>query len=138
MEKLIILILLSNLLTSCKEPEEKLPNIVFILADDMGYGDPGCYNPDSKIPTPNINDLANHGIMFTDAHSPGAWCVPSRLGLMTGRYPGRVKLNWTERALIDDNQETLASLLKKMAILQVLLESGIWDSIISTGKILKK
>lgn len=89
------------------------PNIVFILADDMGYGDPSCYNPDSKIPTPNIDDLANHGIMFTDAHSPGAWCVPSRYGLLTGRYPGRAQMNWTERALIEDNQETLATLLRR-------------------------
>ena len=49
---------------------EQLPNIVFILADDLGYGDVGCYNPDSKIPTPNLDRLAREGMRFTDAHSP--------------------------------------------------------------------
>ena len=52
----------------------KRPNIVFIMADDMGYGDPGCYNPKSKIPTPHIDSLARAGMRFTDAHSPGR-CV---------------------------------------------------------------
>ena len=51
------------------------PNIVFIMADDMGYGDVGCYNPDSKIPTPNMDKLAEEGIRFTDAHSPSAVCT---------------------------------------------------------------
>jgi hypothetical protein len=64
--------------------ELKFPNIVFILADDMGYGDPGCYNPDSKILTPNIDAIANEGIRFTNAHAPATWCVPSRYGLITG------------------------------------------------------
>ena len=68
-----------------------LPNIVFIMADDMGYGDPSCYNPDSKIPTPNIDQLAQQGMRFTNAHSPGALCVPSRYGLLTGRYPMRLE-----------------------------------------------
>lgn len=107
------LILVFTLFSCTKKQPVSHPNIVFILADDMGYGDPSCYNPESKINTPNIDDLANHGIMFTDAHSPGAWCVPSRYGLLTGRYPGRVQMNWTERALIEDNQETLATLLKR-------------------------
>ena len=89
------------------------PNIVFILADDMGYGDPQCYNPDSRIPTPNIDRLASDGMMFRDAHSAGAWCVPARYGLMTGQYPGRVQLNWQERSLVQPNQETLATMLKR-------------------------
>ena len=67
------------------------PNIVFIMADDMGYGDPGCYNPNSKTPTPSIDRLSQEGVRFTDAHAPGAWCVPSRYGLLTGRYPFRTR-----------------------------------------------
>ncbi|HAK51245.1 MAG TPA: hypothetical protein DCM54_04990, partial [Gammaproteobacteria bacterium] len=57
----------------------------FIMADDMGYGDVGCYNPDTKIPTPNMDKLAAQGIRFTDAHSPSAVCTPSRYGVLTGR-----------------------------------------------------
>src|SRR5262245_57305800 len=62
------------------------PNIIIILADDLGYGDPGCYNKASKIPTPNMDKLAAQGMRFTDAHSPSAVCTPTRYGLMTGRY----------------------------------------------------
>ena len=94
-------------------PDLVRPNIVFILADDMGYGDPQCYNPDSKIPTPHIDRLAAEGVRFTDAHSPGPWCVPSRYGLLTGQYPIRAQLNWQKRALIDPQQLTLASLLRR-------------------------
>ena len=74
------------------------PNIVFIMADDMGYGDVGCYNPDSKIPTPNMDKLAQEGIRFTDAHSPSAVCTPTRYGVLTGRYCWRSRLK-TRRAL---------------------------------------
>jgi arylsulfatase A-like enzyme len=65
------------------------PNLVFILADDMGYGDVGVYNPESKIPTPNLDRMASQGMRFTDAHAAGSICVPSRYGLMTGRSPYR-------------------------------------------------
>src|SRR5690349_4638880 len=65
------------------------PNIIFILADDMGYGDPACYNAHSKCHTPNIDHLAEQGMRFTDAHAAGPTCVPSRYGLLTGRYPLR-------------------------------------------------
>ena len=92
---------------------DTLPNILFVLADDMGYGDPQCYNPDSKISTPNIDRLAAEGVRFTDAHASGPWCVPSRYGLLTGQYPLRAQLNWQERALIDPQQLTLASLLQR-------------------------
>ena len=96
-----------------RSSEKKLPNIVFIFADDMGYGDPRCYNAASKIPTPNIDLIAANGIKLTNAHAPGAWCVPSRYGLMTGCYPARTKLNWQERALIDPQRLTVASMLQK-------------------------
>jgi arylsulfatase A-like enzyme len=90
------------------------PNIVIILTDDLGYGDPGCYNPDSKIPTPSIDRLAAEGMRFTDAHAPGPLCHMSRYGLLTGQYPFRVRVDdWRERPLIADGQMTIASLLKQ-------------------------
>jgi arylsulfatase A len=66
--------------------EPALPNVVFILADDMGWGDVEAYNPDSLIPTPNINRLAEEGLLFTDAHSGCALCTPTRYGILTGRF----------------------------------------------------
>ena len=62
------------------------PNIVLVLADDTGYGDVGCYNPECATPTPHVDRLAAEGIRFTDAHSPCALCTPTRYGLLTGRY----------------------------------------------------
>ena len=61
-------------------------NIIVILADDLGYGDVGCYNSKSKIPTPNLDKLAAQGRRFTDAHSPSSVCSPTRYALLTGRY----------------------------------------------------
>jgi arylsulfatase A-like enzyme len=89
------------------------PDIVVILADDMGYGDPGCYNPRSKIATPHIDRLAREGMRFTDAHAPGPLCHPSRYGLMTGRYPFRTDITrWPKEPLIGQDQTTLASFLR--------------------------
>ena len=89
------------------------PNIVFILADDLGYGDVGAFNPESKVPTPSIDRLAEEGMRFTDAHAPGAVCVPSRYGLMTGRYPFRSSLRWRQGAVIEPGRMTVASLLSR-------------------------
>jgi len=89
------------------------PHVVIILVDDMGYGDPGCYNPGSKIPTPSIDRLAAEGIRFTDAHAPGALCHPSRYGLLTGEYPFRTDVSvWRRRPVILKTQTTIASLLR--------------------------
>ena len=66
------------------------PNILVILADDLGYGDVRCYNADAKAPTPNIDKLASEGMRFTDAHSPATVCTPSRYSLMTGQMAFRV------------------------------------------------
>jgi len=96
-----------------KTSKKNLPNIVFILADDMGYGDVDCFNSESKIPTPNINQLASEGIKFTDAHASGSWCVPSRYGLMTGQYPLRKTMDVKKGGLIAHDQVTIASLLKE-------------------------
>ncbi len=97
---------------------DEKPNIIFIMADDMGYGDLGCYNRDSKIPTPNMDRLAKEGIRFTDAHSPSAVCTPTRYGVLTGRYCWRTRLkrgvlNGYSPSLIDTRRMTVASLLKQ-------------------------
>ncbi|MEQ8765717.1 MAG: arylsulfatase [Planctomycetota bacterium] len=65
------------------------PNIVILYADDLGYGDLGCYGTGSKIPTPNLDRLAGEGLRFTDAHSSSGICTPSRYALLTGRYHWR-------------------------------------------------
>ncbi len=69
--------------------DRKSPNIVIIYADDMGYGDLNCQNPNSKIPTPNLDQLASEGMRFTDAHSSSGICSPSRFALLTGTYHWR-------------------------------------------------
>jgi arylsulfatase A-like enzyme len=95
----------------------KPPNIIFILADDLGCGDLGCYNPNAKIPTPAIDRLAAEGIRFTDAHTPSAVCTPTRYGVLTGRYAWRSRLKQGvtrgySRSLIEPGRMTVASLLK--------------------------
>ena len=64
-----------------------MPNILFILADDLGYGDVGCYNSQAKARTPNLDRLAAEGMRFTDAHSPSTVCTPSRYSIMTWGGP---------------------------------------------------
>lgn len=91
------------------------PNIVFILADDMGYGDCTAYNPESKIPTPQIDRLATEGVRFTDAHSPSATCTASRYGLLTGTCPARRGVTNRVAGLgrvIDRDEVTIADFLK--------------------------
>ncbi|MFN5961349.1 MAG: sulfatase-like hydrolase/transferase, partial [Verrucomicrobiota bacterium] len=66
------------------------PNVVLIVADDLGYGDVGCYNEKAKVATPHMDRLAREGMMFTDAHSPATVCTPSRYSLMTGVMAFRV------------------------------------------------
>ena len=98
-------------------PDAARPNIVFILADDLGYGDLSCYNRESKIPTPNLDALAARGVRFSDAHTPSAVCTPTRYGLLTGRYAWRTRLDkgvldGFDPPLIEPNRVTLASMLK--------------------------
>ena len=93
------------------------PNIVIILADDLGYGDIGAYNPESKIPTPHVDRLAKEGVRFVDAHTPCGVCSPTRYGLLTGRYPWRTELKtqvlWPwDKPLIDRDRLTLPKMLK--------------------------
>lgn len=94
------------------------PNIVYILADDMGYGDVSCMNEDSKISTVNMDRVASEGMIFSDAHSSSAVCTPSRYSILTGRYCWRswLKQGVTfgyDRSLIDHGRKTVASLLRE-------------------------
>lgn len=112
---IVISILLSHsLITEAKEN----PNVIVIMADDMGFGDIQELNPHSRILTPNLNKLAQDGMRFLDAHSPSAVCTPTRYGLVTGRYAWRSKLkrgvlNGYGRSLIDPNRLTVADVLNK-------------------------
>jgi arylsulfatase A-like enzyme len=103
---------------SVKSNDLSRPNLVIILADDMGWGDPQCYQANSKITTPNIDRLAAEGIRFTDAHTPSSVCTPTRYTLLTGRYCWRTSLkkgvlDGFGPPLIGSNEATLASLLKE-------------------------
>ncbi len=94
------------------------PNIVVILADDLGYGDLSCLNAESKISTPRMDQAAREGMIFTDAHSPSAVCTPTRYGLLTGRYAWRTRLQsgvllGFDRPLIESGRETVASFLRR-------------------------
>ncbi len=96
---------------------EPPPHIVYILADDLGYGDVTCLNSECKIPTPNIDGIARDGMIFTDAHSGSAVCTPTRYGILTGRYSWRSRLkqgvlNGYDTPLIETGRMTVASLLK--------------------------
>jgi arylsulfatase A-like enzyme len=96
--------------------ESPPPNIVFIFADDLGYGDLGCYGA-TKLQTPNIDRLARQGRRFTDAHSASAVCTPSRYALLTGEYPLRKNLSrpvfLKTGLVIDTNQQTIGTVMKE-------------------------
>ncbi len=93
------------------------PNILLILADDLGYGDVGCYNPESKVPTPHLDRLARDGMRFTDAHSPSTVCTPTRYSLLTGEMAFRINYRGVFAGvggpcLIKKNQLTLPQMLR--------------------------
>ena len=98
---------------SANDAADKPPHVLIVMVDDMGYGDPECYNPESQIATPHIDSLARDGMRFVDAHAPAPLCHTSRYGLMTGRYPFRADVTrWREHAVIASDRTTIASLLK--------------------------
>jgi arylsulfatase A-like enzyme len=88
--KLLFTSLLLSVALSAAAAMPSKPNILFILADDLGYGDVSCYNDRAKVPTPNLDRLAREGMRFTDAHSPATVCTPARYSLMTGQMAFRV------------------------------------------------
>ena len=113
---LIISFFLLTIFNACTgEHEQSKPNIVIIYADDMGYGDLNCQNPDSKIPTPHLDKLASEGMRFTDAHSSSGICSPSRYALLTGKYHWRRThgiVNSFGPAMFRDDDITLPQVLK--------------------------
>lgn len=93
------------------------PNIIFILADDQGFGDVSALNPDSKIPTPNIDRIANEGMIFSDGHTSSSVCTPTRYSVLTGRYHWRTRLQkgvlgGFSKPLISPGRLTVASFLQ--------------------------
>ena len=112
----LALTLLLAALSQCHVMESPIqaadsPNVVIILADDMGYGDLQAFNPQSKMRTPHLDDLAKRGMCFTDAHSGGSTCVPSRYSLLTGRFSARKGRFNTNSPVIIESRQTVASML---------------------------
>ncbi len=118
LSRLVVFVLLGIVGIPSSEAATKppSPNIVLILADDLGYGDVGCYGA-TKIPTPNMDRLAHEGLRFTDAHATSATCTPSRYALLTGEYPWRKKgtgiLPGNASLIIPTNHITLPGILQQ-------------------------
>jgi arylsulfatase A-like enzyme len=113
-----IIFILSMLYAFNIQASSKPPNIIFILADDLGYGDVRVMNPNGKIPTPNIDRIAHAGITFTDAHSPSSVCTPTRYGILTGRYAWRTRLKENvlvpyDPPLIEAERTTMPGMLRQ-------------------------
>lgn len=111
---LALFVLVGNTLQAASPASR--PNIVIFYADDMGYGDLGVQNPQSKIPTPNLDRLASEGTRFTDAHSSSGVCTPSRYAMLHGRYHWRKFhgiVNSFDQPILDDDRTTLPELLKQ-------------------------
>lgn len=115
----VALVAFFNLFSVVSSDESRQPNIVFILADDLGYGDVQCLNPQrGKIATPHMDRLASQGMTFTDAHTTSSVCTPTRYGVLTGRYNWRTKLQkgvlWGySTPLIAKDRTTVAGLLNQ-------------------------
>ncbi len=116
---LLLLLFFSALLQTVGSGGEPRPNLLLILADDLGYGDLGCLNPErGRIATPHLDRLAADGMIFTDAHSGSSVCTPTRYGLLTGRYAWRTRLQkgvldgGDDEPLIAADRLTLGGFLK--------------------------
>lgn len=124
-----LLLVLPAALHAADAPPQASPNILFVLADDLGYGDVGCYNPESKVPTPNLDRLAREGMRFTDAHSPSTVCTPTRYSILTGRMAFRSG-SWGVFAgvggpcLIEPGRLTLPQMLRERGYATALI--GKW------------
>lgn len=113
---MIRLLLLLATFVACAAAADR-PNVIYILCDDLGYGDVACLNPAGKIATPNFDRVSREGMIFTDAHSGSAVCTPTRYGVLTGRYAWRTRLKngvlgGLSPRLIEDNRMTVAMLFK--------------------------
>ena len=114
-----LLTLATGAATFAAEAQERAttPNVVLILADDLGWGDVGAMHPESGVPTPHIDRLAGEGMRFVDAHAPAAVCTPTRYALLTGRYTWRTRLTsgvlgGYSPPLLEPDRPTLGSLLQ--------------------------
>lgn len=108
---IIIVLLLAFSCVPCASAAKTKPNILLIVADDLGYGDLGCYGA-TRIKTPNIDRLAGSGVRFTDAHAPAAVCQPSRYAILSGTYFMRAQRQGQQTLYFHDGQVTLPGLLK--------------------------
>lgn len=113
-----LVVLLTSLMVGGALAADDGPNVVLILADDMGYGDVRALNPRSQIPTPHLDGLASAGVTLTDAHSPSAVCTPTRYGLLTGRYCWRTSLKrgvlgGYSKPLLAADRSTIGSLMQR-------------------------
>ena len=115
--RIFYVFLATVLITAFSSQAVEKPNILFVLFDDMGYGEPTSYRPASLFKTPNIDRMAKEGIRFTDAHASAASCTPTRYGFLTGRYPHRIGqfgvLSTFSPPLIPETRLTVASYLKQ-------------------------
>lgn len=121
------IILLVTLLACTSSPAQSQtsptrPNIIFILADDLGYGDVQCLNPQrGKIPTPHLDRLASQGMTFTDAHSGSSVCTPTRYGLLTGRYSWRTRL---QKGVLDGGNDDPLIAADRLTVATLLQQQG--------------
>ncbi|GIZ09695.1 arylsulfatase [Flavobacterium sp. UMI-01] len=120
MKHFLLIVLSFSMMTAQtnKTNKSQSPNIIYILADDLGYGDVKCFNPNGKIPTPNMDAMAANGIKFTDTHTSSAVCTPTRYGIITGRYNWRSTLksgvlSGYSKSLITPERTTVAKMLKQ-------------------------
>lgn len=138
---IILFILLVNLSHAQVDFKGKKPNIVYILTDDLGYGDVKVNNPNGKIKTPHLDKLAAQGMNFTDAHTNSSVCTPTRYGIMTGRYAWRTHLKngvimGYDQALIEDDRLTVGSFLQKQSYDTALIGKWHlgWDWTLKNGE----
>lgn len=138
----LLAVLLFIALPSVAQTHAQRPNIIIILADDLGYGDVQSFNPNSKIPTPNLDKLARQGIRFTDTHAPSSLCTPTRYALLTGRYAWRSRLKSgvlppLGLPLIEAGRLTLPAMLKQQGYATAIVGKWHlgWDWATTDGKL---
>src|SRR5689334_20824873 len=119
----LVLCLLPFALPTLAQDQPRRPNIIFILADDLGYGDLGCYGQ-QKIKTPNIDRLAAEGLKFTDFYAGATVCAPSRCGLMTGYHGGHSRIRGNKAAKTSDAMQRIALQPGDVTVAQLLKKAG--------------
>ena len=121
MKKIISIIFISILFISCSNQEEKSPNIIVIISDDQGYADVG-FHGSKEVRTPNIDRIANNGVIFSDGYVSYAVCSPSRAGLITGRYQNR--FGYSRNILLTPKDSTMGLPLSEQTLPDVLKEAN--------------